>query len=217
MEKKENYKKITIGESSEFLARLRENFPEEIIQGIFDVRINLDYVRKNPLIAKTFSSFEDCPIDKLECERIVLESKDPSSNYLFARDVKGADIKAHERIVLESGNLECICCFATDVDGADIKAHEKIILESKDPRYNYLFPLYLLDEADIIAHSKVVIDSGNERYIKSFCDDIIVPKLDQAWEEHDLSNEKKYVEIWHKFQQALKPQKVLSRHPKSKK
>ena len=44
MEKKENYKKITIGESSEFLARLRENVPEEIIQGIFDVRINLDYV-----------------------------------------------------------------------------------------------------------------------------------------------------------------------------
>ena len=244
MEEKDIIKKLTIQECCDtLLPHLRVNFPEEVFQEIFDVSINLDYVRKNPEIAETFATFENSPIDKLECERIVLESKNPKINYLFARNVKGADIKAHEQVVLESKDAWINYLFADDIKGADIKSHEQVILENKNPEYNYRFAAYVEganikaheqvvleskdakysyefaqyfpDVADIKSHGIVIINSGSKKYMKKFAD-ILIERISHAQEVNELSSVIEYADMLREIQQALKTQKVLSRKPNPK-
>ena len=70
---------------------------------------------------------------------IVIKSKDPAWNYMFAKDVEGADKKAHEKVVLESKDPQVNYWFARFIEGTDKKAHTKVILESNDPSLNYWF------------------------------------------------------------------------------
>ena len=99
--------------------------------------------------------------------QIILDSKDPELNYYYARDVVGADIKAQEQIVLESNNPKVSYYFARDVKGADIKAHGQVVLNSKDPEMNYGF-VHDVKGADIFAHRDIVINSGDEYWIDKF-------------------------------------------------
>lgn len=67
-------------------------------------------------------------------------------NYKFAKEVKGADVKAHEKAIIESKNLEWNYNFAKDVKGADVKAHGNVVIESKNLEWNYNFLDDALDE-----------------------------------------------------------------------
>ena len=59
---------------------------------------------------------------KLFLEAIVIKAGDPELIYDFARDVKGADIKALQKAIIKAGKPYWIYSFAVDVKGADIKA-----------------------------------------------------------------------------------------------
>ena len=63
-----------------------------------------------------------------------MDSKDAELSYLFARDVVGADIKAHEKVVLDSNQPDLNIEFMK-IGGASINAHYNGVLKSKDPRY----------------------------------------------------------------------------------
>ena len=150
---------------------------------------NLEFAKEHPDIA--------C---KYGIETFILESNDVNYNYLFARYVKNADIKAHEKIVLKSKDAYNCVKFAINVPNANVEAHmnvilkskdykicyefikhfsqyditkfEKVVLDSKDVEYNYLFAKNIKG-ADIKAHEKIVIESENPIICYQFAKDVI--------------------------------------------
>ena len=56
-------------------------------------------------------------------ENKVLAKNDASLSYLFARDVKGANVIKHGKVVLNGNDAQLIYLFAIDVYGADYQAH----------------------------------------------------------------------------------------------
>ncbi len=102
--------------------------------------------------------------------KVVIESKDPELNYYFVKNVKGADVMAHGKVVIESKNAKWNYKFARFVEGADIKAHEKVVIESKDPEFNFYFLRYV-EGADIIAHGQVIIESKDSIFNRRFKED----------------------------------------------
>ena len=97
--------------------------------------------------------------------KVVIESKDLGLNYLFAKNIKGADIKAHEKVILESKDPEWNYYFAKDIENADVKAHGKIVMESKDPEWNYNFSKNIKG-ADVEDHRKVISKCKKEQFNK---------------------------------------------------
>ncbi len=89
--------------------------------------------------------------------QVILNSNDVNYNYRFAKDVEGADVKAHGKIIIKRGTLWDNYSFARDVEGADIKAHAQVILDSQDIEHNYLFAKNVKG-ADIKAHAQVVLN-----------------------------------------------------------
>lgn len=69
----------------------------------------------------------------------IIKSKDPLYNYLFAKNIDKADIKAHEQVVIDSKDPEYNYYFASDIIGADIKAHGQVVFESKNPTFIFWF------------------------------------------------------------------------------
>ena len=102
----------------------------------------------------------------------IIKSKDPLYNYLFAKNIDKADIKAHEQVVIDSKDPEYNYYFASDIIGADIKAHGQVVIESKNPKYNYYFARNVVG-TDIKAHGQVVIESKNPEYNYYFARDVV--------------------------------------------
>ena len=80
---------------------------------------------------------------------------------MFARDIKGADVRAHSKVVINSGDPKWNYNFAKDIKGADVKAHEQVIINSGDPKWNYYFAEGVKG-ADVKAHEQVVFKYGNQ-------------------------------------------------------
>lgn len=93
-------------------------------------------------------------------EQKILDLNNYKISYLFARDIKGADIKSHGHIVIDSNNIGFNYIFARDVEGADIKAHGQVIIDSKDTRFNELFARDIKG-ADVEGHNKVIMGNKN--------------------------------------------------------
>lgn len=74
--------------------------------------------------------------DVLRLGQIVIDSNDIELNYLFAKNIKGADIEAHEKVLLNAKNrismdADQYCyLFAKNVDGAKVEEHEKVISDN---------------------------------------------------------------------------------------
>ena len=77
-------------------------------------------------------------INAKENEQIVLKCK-TSWCYYFARNVPGADIKAHEKVILELRNPQVCFCFARDIQEANIEEHFKVVLNSGSKYSFYWF------------------------------------------------------------------------------
>lgn len=84
----------------------------------------------------------------------ILKSKDPRWNYLFACNIKGADIKAHGQVVIDSKDPRWNYDFACNIKGADVKAHGQVVIDSKAPEWNYYFACDI-EGADVKAHEKI--------------------------------------------------------------
>jgi hypothetical protein len=60
---------------------------------------------------------------------VIINSGDPELNYIFVRDVKGADVRAHGQAIINSGDPKWNYLFAEGVKGADVKAHEQVVFK----------------------------------------------------------------------------------------
>lgn len=129
----------------------------------------------------------------IDIERDVLKINNPLLSYCFARDIEGADIKAHGQVVINSKDACLNYCFARDIEGADIKAHSEIIISSKNPEYNYYFASEVKG-IDIKAHRQAVIESKNSYF--NFCFAMHIPSSSEDIKNHlEVINKPEWKEI----------------------
>ena len=83
---------------------------------------------------------------------------------------KSINVKENEQIVLECKTNWCYD-FARNIRGADIKAHEQVILELKDPQFSCYFVRYV-PEANIEEHFKIVYNSGDKFWLDRFIKEV---------------------------------------------
>ncbi len=62
-------------------------------------------------------------------ESKIFDLKKPELYFWFAKNVKGADVKAHGQAIINSCNPEWNYKFARDIIGADVKAHEQVVFK----------------------------------------------------------------------------------------
>lgn len=62
-------------------------------------------------------------------ESKIFDLKKPELYFWFAKNVKGADVKAHGKAIINSCNPEWNYKFARDIIGADVKAHEQVVFK----------------------------------------------------------------------------------------
>jgi len=94
-----------------------------------------------------------------------MDNYDKARNaYIEARE--GVNVKENEQIVLECKTVLSYC-FAKNIPGADIKAHEKILLELKDPEVCFWFAQDI-SGANIEEHFKVIVNSGDKSHLDFF-------------------------------------------------
>ena len=91
-------------------------------------------------------------------EKVIIEGNDPLMCYRFASKFKDADIKALEEVVLNNpGRINLL--FARDIKGADIKAHHKALVKcgNKDliDDFNNFFPKYANEKNNNIILEKM--------------------------------------------------------------
>ena len=125
-----------------------------------------------------------------DLQNVVLESKNPDICYLFARDVKGAEIKPLQQVVINSRDVKLCYFFARDVEHANVKELQKVVVDSKNATLCYLFARDV-EGAEIEPLQQVVINSGDKELCKKFA-------LSIEWKEwarsRELSNAEKVEE-----------------------
>ena len=105
-------------------------------------------------------------------ESKIFDLKKPELYFWFAKNVKGADVKAHGQAIINSCNPEWNYKFARDIIGADVKAHEQAVIDKRDPEWNYKFAKNVKG-ADVKAHGQAIINSCNPEWNYKFARDII--------------------------------------------
>ena len=111
-------------------------------------------------------------------ESKILSLKNGELSYVFIKNIKGADKKAHEKVVLESKEPEWNYYFARDVKGADVMAHGRVIIESKDSRVNDWFKEDFEDEYKILKGNNLIDNAYN------FIDDALDKMIKENNEEN---------------------------------
>ena len=93
-------------------------------------------------------------------------------NYLFAKDIPGANIKVQEQAVLKCRNPEFSYQFVKDIPGADMESHQKVIIENGISAVGYNKYIYLfaanIPGADIKALAAQMNRAYDEHYICLF-------------------------------------------------
>ena len=90
----------------------------------------------------------------------IIQGENVIDNFQFAKNVKGADVKAHGRIIITKGTSENNLEFAREIEGADVASHEKIVLQKGTPEECYKFAKHV-SGANIKALGQVVLTKGN--------------------------------------------------------
>ena len=99
----------------------------------------VEQIKENLKKLKKLGVSETEIIERYESK--ILSLKNGELSYVFIKNIKGADVKAHGKVVIESKDPKWNYMFSKDVVGANVKAHEKVVIESKDPEWNYMFVL----------------------------------------------------------------------------
>jgi len=99
-------------------------------------------------------------VDIKEVEDVVIKSKNAMFNYMFATDIKDANIDEHARVIIESGDPEYNYMFALYVKGANVREHGNVVINSGDVYYNYRFGTDI-DGSDIEKHYDVVVSDNS--------------------------------------------------------
>jgi hypothetical protein len=127
----------------------------------------------------------DWVVDKVVCKEItfvreltvqeiqdeVLKSNELYYVTIFARCIKGANIKLLQAKILESDNPYYTYLFARDVEGANIDLLQKRIAELSSSCYIYLFAKDVKG-ADIDLLQKRIVELGNSEHIYYFANEV---------------------------------------------
>ena len=126
-------------------------------------------------------------------EQNILDSAIPYLSYVFARNIKGANIKAHGQAIIDSGDLLTNFLYPRDIEGADVKAHEQVILDNGSISDWYRFAKYVKG-ANIQLFEQKILDSGNLVFMVAFARDIeganvtyIVKKISEHIDNPDIA------------------------------
>lgn len=147
--------------------KLKETFKSKWKEIENDRVLNEDQEKLINRAAKLYKKSGMCAAVKKVADNI-LKSSDPWLNYRFASAVEGADIRAHGQVVINSRDPECNFLFAREFKNfADVKAHGQVVIDSKNPWWNFLFA-WQIKEADINAHKQIVLNSKDSNCISQF-------------------------------------------------
>lgn len=118
----------------------------------------------NLQVLLSFARYMQDEIDLTRISNIMIDSGDAKYNYLFAKDVKGVDIKAHGQVVINSKDPKFCYTFARDIDIENYLIYEKVVMESKDPKWCYYFmkDIPTINKEEL---KNIIINSGNLEYI----------------------------------------------------
>jgi len=97
-------------------------------------------------------------------QQVIVDNKDPKYSYLFAQDIRNADVRALQKIVVESNKTKYICKFACFVRGADVKPLESLIIKSKNVKYAHMYIKHI-QSADVNKFKDIIIASKKPRYL----------------------------------------------------
>ena len=120
----------------------------------------------------------DVEEDTLKIEELESQKNYLKEIYLSALSPLCTDIKPYEQIILNSLDAEYNFIFARDVKGADIIAHGNAVIESGDAMYNITYPAYI-EGADVMAHRQAVIDINDPKFDVNLFDAIFNKEVDQ--------------------------------------
>ena len=104
------------------------------------------------------------PYKPYRMQKVILDNKDPKYSYLFAQNIRNADIKALQKIVVDSKKTKYICKFACFVQGSDLKPLEALIIKSKNVKYAHMYIKHI-ENANINKFKEIIISSKKPRYL----------------------------------------------------
>ena len=108
-------------------------------------------------------------ISKLE--DAIIATDDAEYIFYFARDIEGANISKLEDAIIATNNIEYIFYFARDIKGANIEKLENVIIADGDFEFIYYFAKEV-EGATISKLEDAIIATGNAEYIYKFARDI---------------------------------------------
>lgn len=152
----------------------------------------------------SFAYFFACDIGykNYQMQNVILKAKEPKYVFLFAQNIKNADISALQSVILESKNIKYICkfgCFVPDasiskieamvlnekkpkakyahmlikhVPGVNINKFRSIILKSKKPRYLFELAKHVTSKKDLELIEDLLIECKSKTYIKMLAEKI---------------------------------------------
>jgi hypothetical protein len=128
----------------------------------------LEYIQNEILQSKDYQlayffalefSFQNHKMQKL-----ILDCNDPKYAFIFALNIKNADIKSLQKIVLDSKNIKYICKFACFIPSSYLPSLEKFILSAKNPRYAYLL-IKNNKRVSFNKYKQLILNSDNPLYL----------------------------------------------------
>ena len=135
--------------------------------------------------------------DLASIKNAIIESRDPESIYMFARDhqyveLGKKDIYDLQEALIETGDAKYIFFFAEDVKNSDFDALQKAVISTRDPHYITSFAIKRC--ADKKALEDAIIDIGDTYYIVTFAEYVDGADLDRLEDAVIASGDVQYVE-----------------------
>ena len=97
-------------------------------------------------------------------QKIIIDNLDAKYAYLFAQNIRNADIRALQKVVIKTDDAKHACKFACFVPGADIKPLEKMVIQSGKVKYAHMFIKHVR-HADIKKFKNLILESKKPRYL----------------------------------------------------
>lgn len=97
-------------------------------------------------------------------QKVILDKGDAKYAFIFAQNIKNADIKALQNIVIDSKKIKYITKFACFVKQADRKSLETLIVKSKKSKYAHMYMKHIKN-VNIKKFKDIIIESAKPRYL----------------------------------------------------
>lgn len=97
-------------------------------------------------------------------QKIIIDNQDAKYAYIFAQNIRNADIRALQKVIIRANDTKYACKFACFVPGADIKPLEKMVIRSGKAKYAHSFIKHV-KHADINKFKSIILNSKKPMYL----------------------------------------------------